>query len=110
MIARHFDVSYEAAVWRLKSLGHLGSTDTNALIEQKDSGKSFTKLLKFQGWNEDEIPAEEREQELKSQIAWLGVEAYRREEISQGRLREIAGKLQVPAGELIELAEVARRE
>ena len=110
MIARHFGVSYEAAVWRLKSLGHLGSTDTNALIEQKDSGKSFTKLLKFQGWNEDEIPAEEREQELKSQIAWLGVEAYRREEISQGRLREIAGKLQVPAGELIELAEVARRE
>jgi hypothetical protein len=36
------------------------------------------------------------------------VEAYRREEISQGRLRELAGKLQVNAGELIELAEVAR--
>jgi hypothetical protein len=45
---------------------------------------------------------------LRSQLAWLGVEAYRREEISQGRLRELAGKLQVHAGELIELAEVAR--
>jgi hypothetical protein len=66
------------------------------------------KLLKFQEWDEREIPADEREQELRSQLAWLGVEAYRREEISQGRLRELAGKLQVHAGELIELAEVAR--
>jgi hypothetical protein len=46
----------------------------------------------------------------RCQLAWLGVEAYRREEISQGRLRELAGKLQVPARELIELAEVARGE
>ena len=52
----------------------------------------------------------ERDQELRSQLAWLGVEAYRREEISQGRLRELARKLQVPARELIELAEVARGE
>jgi Zn-dependent peptidase ImmA (M78 family) len=108
IIARNFGVSYEAAVWRLKSLGHLGSADTKTLIERKDSGKSFMKLLKFQEWDEREIPADEREQELRSQLAWLGVEAYRREEISQGRLRELAGKLQVHAGELIELAEVAR--
>jgi Zn-dependent peptidase ImmA (M78 family)/transcriptional regulator with XRE-family HTH domain len=108
IIARNFGVSYEAAVWRLKSLGHLGSADTKTLIERKDSGKSFMKLLKFQEWDEREIPADEREQELRSQLAWLGVEAYRREEISQGRLRELAGKLQVNAGELIELAEVAR--
>jgi Zn-dependent peptidase ImmA (M78 family)/transcriptional regulator with XRE-family HTH domain len=108
IIARNFGVSYEAAVWRLKSLGHLGSADTKTLIERKDSGKSFMKLLKYQEWDEREIPADEREQELRSQLAWLGVEAYRREEISQGRLRELAGKLQVHAGELIELAEVAR--
>jgi hypothetical protein len=38
------------------------------------------------------------------------VEAYRREEISQGRLRELAGKLEVSAGDLIQLAEVARGE
>lgn len=110
VIARHFIVSYEAAVWRLKSLGHLGSSETSALIEQKDSGKNFMRLLKFEEWDEKEIPKDEREQELRSQLAWLGVEAYRREEISQGRLRELAGKLQVSAGDLIELAEATRGE
>lgn len=110
VIARHFIVSYEAAVWRLKSLGHLGSSETSALIEQKDSGKNFMRLLKFEEWDEKEIPKDEREQELRSQLAWLGVEAYRREEISQGRLRELAGKLQVSAGDLVELAEATRGE
>ena len=110
VLARHFGVSYEAAVWRLKSLGHLGSPQNNALIEQKDSGNAFMRLLKLQGSDEKKNLDDERDQELRSQLAWLGVEAYRREEISQGRLRELARKLQVPARELIELAEVARGE
>jgi Zn-dependent peptidase ImmA (M78 family)/DNA-binding XRE family transcriptional regulator len=110
VLARHFGVSYEAAVWRLKSLNHLGSVETNSLIEQKDSGRSFMKLLKLQKGDEDGSSDDEREQELRSQLAWLGVEAYRREEISRGRLRELAVKLDVPARELIELAEVARGE
>lgn len=108
ILARHFGVSYEAAVWRLKSLNHLGPAETNSLIEQKDSGNALMRLLKLQPQDEAEIPEEEREQELRSQLSWLGVEAYRREEISQGRLRELAGKLNVPARELIELAEAAR--
>ena len=110
VLARHFGVSYEAAVWRLKSLGHLGSPQNNALIEQKDSGNAFVRLLKLQRSDEKKNLDDERDQELRSQLAWLGVEAYRREEISQGRLRELARKLQVPARELIELAEVARGE
>jgi Zn-dependent peptidase ImmA (M78 family)/transcriptional regulator with XRE-family HTH domain len=110
VLARHFGVSYEAAVWRLKSMNRLGPAETNALIEQKNSGKAFMKLLKLGEWGEDGISDEEREQELRSQLAWLGVEAYRREEISPGRLRELAGKLDVSADELIELAEVARGE
>jgi hypothetical protein len=110
IIARHFAVSYEAAAWRLKSLGRLGSSETTALVEQRGSGKNFMKLLKLEEWDEKKIPDDERERELRSQLAWLGVEAYRREEISQGRLREIAGKLHVPAGQLLELAEAARRE
>ena len=52
VLARHFGVSYEAAVWRLKSLGHLGSPQNNALIEQKDSGDAFMRLLKLQGPDE----------------------------------------------------------
>lgn len=108
VLARHYGVSYEAAVWRLKNLNHIGTVETNALIEQKDSGKAFISLLKIQQSEESKIPTEELEQELRSQIAWLGVEAYRREEISQGRLRELAGKLRVSAQDLIALAETAR--
>jgi len=110
VLARHFDVSYEAVVWRLKSLNHLGHVETDALIEQKESGRAFMKLLKLKAWDEGEISSEEREQELRSQLAWLGVEAYRREEISQGRLRELARKLALPARQLINLAAVARGE
>jgi hypothetical protein len=35
-ITHHFGVSYEATVWRLKSLNYLSATDTNALIQQKE--------------------------------------------------------------------------
>jgi Zn-dependent peptidase ImmA (M78 family)/transcriptional regulator with XRE-family HTH domain len=109
VIARHFGVSYEAAVWRLKNLGHLGNPETKELIAQKDAGKRFTDLLRFSDmFAETEAPSDEREQELRGQLAWLAVEAYRREEISQGRLRELAGKLEISAPELIALAEATR--
>jgi Zn-dependent peptidase ImmA (M78 family)/transcriptional regulator with XRE-family HTH domain len=110
MVARHFGVSYEAAVWRLKSLNHLGPAETTDLILQKDSGKGFMRLLKLRDWDEDEISKDERDQELRSQLAWLGVEAYRRGEISAGSLRELAAKLKVSAEKLLELAEIARGE
>ena len=111
VIARHFGVSYEAAVWRLKNLGHLGNPATKELIAQKDAGKRFTDLLKFSDmFDETEAPSDEREQELRGQLAWLAVEAYRREEISQGRLRELAGKLEISAPELIALAEGTRTD
>jgi hypothetical protein len=59
-------------------------------------------------FEEKEASSGEREQELRGKIAWLAVEAYRREEISQGRLRELAGKLGISANDLIMLAEAAR--
>ncbi|MDR3440590.1 ImmA/IrrE family metallo-endopeptidase [Telmatospirillum sp.] len=109
VIARHFGVSYEAAIWRLKNLGHLDVPETKELIAQREAGKGFMNLLKFTDtFAETGVPDEERDQELRSQLMWLAVEAYRREEISQGRLRELAGKLMVSATELIKLAEAAR--
>jgi Zn-dependent peptidase ImmA (M78 family)/transcriptional regulator with XRE-family HTH domain len=109
VIARHFGVSYEAAVWRLKNLGHIGNPETQDLIKQREAGKQLTKLLKFSDmFEEKEASSGEREQELRGKIAWLAVEAYRREEISQGRLRELAGKLGISANDLIMLAEAAR--
>jgi Zn-dependent peptidase ImmA (M78 family)/transcriptional regulator with XRE-family HTH domain len=111
VIARHFGVSYEAAVWRLKNLGHIGNPETKDLIARKDDGKRFASLLKFSELlDEKEATPDEREQELRVQLAWLAVEAYRREEISQGRLRELSGRLEISAAELIALAETARAD
>jgi hypothetical protein len=41
------------------------------------------------------------------QIVRLAVEAYRRDEVSQGWLRDLSDKLEMPAEELVELAEAA---
>jgi Zn-dependent peptidase ImmA (M78 family)/transcriptional regulator with XRE-family HTH domain len=111
VIARHFGVSYEAAVWRMKNLGHIGNAETKELIARKDDGKRFASLLRFSELlDEQEATPDERERELRVQLAWLAVEAYRREEISQGRLRELAGKLDISAPELLALAETARAD
>ena len=47
------------------------------------------------------------DRELISQIVWLAVEAYRREEVSQGWLRDLSEKIDMRADDLIELAEAA---
>ena len=106
-ISRHFGVSYESAVWRLKSLGYLGAAETESLMTQKDKSLRLAEILKIRI---DEIspPPDDREQELPGQLARLSIEAYRRGEISQGRLRELAIKLGIIAGDLIDLAEAAR--
>jgi Zn-dependent peptidase ImmA (M78 family)/transcriptional regulator with XRE-family HTH domain len=107
-LARHFGVSYEAAVWRLKSLNHISTAETTALIGQKDVGKRYSKLLGFiDVLDEGEIPPAP-EHELRNQLMRLATEAYRQDEISRGRLLELAKKLGIDGSELIELAEAMR--
>lgn len=50
------------------------------------------------------------DRELRSEIARLAIEAYRREEISRGRLLELSKTLGIPGETLLELAEAARGE
>jgi Zn-dependent peptidase ImmA (M78 family)/transcriptional regulator with XRE-family HTH domain len=107
-LARRFGVSYEAAVWRLKSLSHVSGTDTTALMGQREIGKRFIHLLGFDELLEKGRITEQPEQELRSQLVRLAVEAFRQEEISRGRLVELAKKLKVDPPELIELAEATR--
>jgi Zn-dependent peptidase ImmA (M78 family)/transcriptional regulator with XRE-family HTH domain len=106
-LARRFGVSYEAAVWRLKSLGYIGTGETNALLGQKDTGNRYMRKLGFEDLFETgriELP----EQELRGQLVRLAVEAFRQEEISRGRLIEIATKLFPDPSVLVEFAEATR--
>jgi Zn-dependent peptidase ImmA (M78 family)/transcriptional regulator with XRE-family HTH domain len=107
-LARHFGVSYEAAVWRLKSLNHISTAETTMLMDQKEIGRRYIQLLGFEEPLDEGVITEKPEQELRSQLVRLAVEAFRQEEISRGRLVELAKKLEVNAPELIELAEATR--
>jgi Zn-dependent peptidase ImmA (M78 family)/transcriptional regulator with XRE-family HTH domain len=108
VLARHFGVSYEAMVWRLRNLDLLDTPATNALIERRDDGRRYLEMLRMPDFFDAGATSNEPVWELRNRLAHLAVEAYRREEISQGRLREIGRKLRLPAADLLELAEAAK--
>ena len=108
VLARHFGVSYDAMVWRLRNLDQLDMPATTALLERRDDGRRYLKMLRLPDLFVAGAAADESEQELRSQLVRLAIEAYRREEVSQGRLREIGRKVGLRATDLLELAEAAK--
>jgi Zn-dependent peptidase ImmA (M78 family)/transcriptional regulator with XRE-family HTH domain len=107
MMAMYFRVSYESIVWRLRNLNHLGPSEATILLGQKDKRLRLATLLKVRMEDIAPLP-DDRDQELRSQVVRLAIEAFRREEISAGRLRDLAGTLGVKPAGLLELAEVER--
>lgn len=78
-IADWFQVSYEAAAYRLSDLGKVSRDRLNVLLEQKSAGRS---LMDAEGRDSQDQPF------LKSYVRWLAREAYRQEAISGGRFKE----------------------
>lgn len=124
MIARWFNVSYEAAVYRLRSLNHISQGECDKLLSQINLANQFKRMLdagseiKGEKTNSDEfygerisaLEADARAtsiQELKMHIAHLAIEAFRREKISRGRVLEIAQLLGLPGERLLEFAQTA---
>ena len=95
VLAHHFGVSFEAIVWRLKNLAHISANKATALIEQKDSGNQYIKLFSSQELPEEDASSTASEQELRSQLIRLAMEAFHRAKISQDQLIEIGGKLDI---------------
>lgn len=112
-IAHHFGVSYPAAVYRLSDLGFVNADEkTNLLSKSEVASRRLRSLNDFDECDDKESAfMSEREskpdRELISQIVWLAVEAYRREEVSQGWLRDLSEKIDMRPDDLIELAEAA---
>lgn len=110
MLAHHFGVSYQAAVYRLLSLRHLSKAESDNLLAQENVGKDY--LLAIDMF--DDLEGAEKksltDRELRSQIVRLAIEAYRREEISRGRLLDVGKALGMPGTKLIALAEAARAD
>ena len=110
IVAHHFGVSYQAGLYRLKSLRHISLRESRDLLEQEEFGREYLKALDMFG------DVGEREQRrywdrgLRGEIAHLAIEAYRREEISRGRVLELSGTLGIDGDILLRLAEAVRGE
>ena len=95
MLARHFGVGYLAAVYRLKNLSHISSAECDALAEKADMGRAYLHQLDYlsdlEGTEDESIT----QRTLRGDIIYLALEAHRREEISRGKLGDIAELLDV---------------
>ncbi len=106
LIMRWFNVSYEAAVYRLRSLNHISHAECDALLENKEMANRLKEAIN--DFSDEEPQPEKAARKLVSQVAHLAIEAYRRSEISRGRFLELADILEVDGKELLELAEALR--
>lgn len=108
LLSHHFVVSYQAAVYRLRSLNIVSQPECAKLLEREMEGKGFLDFLRMLEDLEEHESKERQERELKSQLVHLAIEAYRREEISRGKLLDLSKILELPGRKLIELAEAVK--
>ena len=108
LLAHHFGVSYQAAVYRLKSLRHISSSQTEQLLANEMHGKNYLQALNLLDDLEKPEVKTHWDCELRSEIAHLAIEAFRQEEISRGRVLEISKSLGIDGERLLVLAEAAR--
>lgn len=107
IIAHHFGVSYQAAVYRLRSLRHITQQRCDSLLAQESDGKNYLCALNMFDDLEKQEDKKLWDRELRNQLAHLSIEAYRREEISRGRLLELGDEIGIGGSVLYDLAKAA---
>jgi len=87
-LAFYFGVSYESALWRLKTLKLISEEERASLADQSDSAIEFRKLL----WSQSGRPRRlaDREGKFQHKLLMLALEAFRLGEITHAKLQEIA--------------------
>ncbi len=95
-LSHHFGTSYEAALYHLLNLRTIRRDNFETLWESKGAQGPIRRALRIPEWNE------EFHYDLAEQLLFLGFEAYRREEISRGKLIELAEKAGVDREEIEE--------
>jgi len=107
-LARYFGVSYQAACYRLRSLRYLSNDELASLLDQQDAARAYISAIDGMDSLDTLEPEPRRDRSLRQELLHLGLEAYRRGEISRGRLLEMRGSLKVSGEVLASLAEAAR--
>lgn len=98
VIARRFGASYEATVYRLRSLDLISKPETEDLLsdEAQRVAASATALL-LEKTDGDRPSASDGAMALKAEVALLGIEAFRRQLIAKADLSSLATKLKISA-------------
>lgn len=103
MLASHFGTSYESAVYRLRDLRVIKPSERQALLTERPvkASEEFIRLF-----YQDE-PEPKPARDLVREVVNLAIEAFRREEVSAGYLRDLGDRLKISGAKLVELAETA---
>ncbi len=123
-VAHHFDLSYEAAVYRLKSLRHIALAESERLLGQLDAGRRYLKFLATRGLTQSRLRAGTSERSgadqgrrrrlsrrnLREDIAHLAIEAFAYESITAGYLEDLNGLLGYDRDKLLAFAESLRED
>lgn len=105
-LALHFNVSYEAAVYRLRTLNLINVKEMKDLLEKLPVARQFQQLVGFAETFDPEASDSRRgDRELVSQVVDLSIEAFRRKIIDRNRLLEIGDLLEIEGMTLLSFAE-----
>lgn len=104
LLAHHFGVSRISALYRLRNLRLLSETEFNRLkaLDDEGKGKQLSMLL---GLSEPDHA--EMRSEFRYRFLGLALEAYRRDEISRGKLLELVAMVGLSIDDLDQLLDDA---
>ena len=104
LLAHHFGTSRVSTLYRLKNLRLVTEPEFNKLKDQdeKGLGKALAGVLDLPEPDHDKA-----RNEFRHRFMALGIEAFRRAEITRSKLRELAGLVGVAEADLAEVLETA---
>jgi Zn-dependent peptidase ImmA (M78 family)/transcriptional regulator with XRE-family HTH domain len=105
-LALHFGTSFVAACYRLRELNWVNKAELEAMLQQERLGRAY---MVFTNREEDIEKApgaatDDAEKELIGQMIPLILEAYAREVISRGKVRDLAAMLGLPEDKILRFA------
>lgn len=105
LLAWHFEVSYAAAVWRLRGLNLVSQAQAQTLLDQTEEANQYQRAVRAFSDVENSADEAHWDRELDWQILSLALEAWWRGEISQGRLLEVGRLLDIDDETILDLAD-----
>jgi Zn-dependent peptidase ImmA (M78 family)/transcriptional regulator with XRE-family HTH domain len=105
-LSHRFGVSYQAAVYRLRSLDAITERELRELLEKEEFARDYLRTVKLLDELEGgkETP-KTKDRELVKQVADLCIEAFRRNLINKDRLLELGTTIGIGGQTLVALAE-----